>query len=50
MIDINLIRNNRELVKENMTMIIVSHEEQFVEEISDRIFKLNKHELKEMKK
>lgn len=40
----------KELVKENMTMIIVSHEEQFVEEISDRIFKLNKHELKEMKK
>lgn len=40
----------KELIKENMTMIIVSHEEQFVEEISDRIFKLNKHELKEMKK
>ena len=40
----------KELVKENMTMIIVSHEEQFVEEISDKIFKLNKHELKEMKK
>ena len=40
----------KELVKENMTMIIVSHEEQFVEEISDSIFKLNKHELKEMKK
>lgn len=38
-----------QLSKKNITMIIVSHEEEFVNKISNRIFKLNKHELKEMK-
>ncbi len=37
-----------ELVKENMTLIIVSHEETFIKKISDRILKLTKTGLKEV--
>lgn len=37
-----------ELVKEDMTLIIVSHEETFVKKISDRILNLTKHGLKEI--
>lgn len=36
---LNLIK---EMVKEDMTLIIVSHEENFVENVSDKIFKLDK--------
>ena len=39
-----------ELVKEDMTLIIVSHEQEFISKISDRIFKLKKHNLLEIKK
>ncbi len=39
-----------ELVKEDMTLIIVSHEQEFISKISDRIFKLEKHNLLEIKK
>lgn len=38
-----------ELVKEDMTLIIVSHEQEFISKISDRIFKLEKHNLLEIK-
>ena len=38
-----------DLVKENMTLIIVSHEEEFIKKVSNKIFKLNKHELKRIK-
>lgn len=37
-----------ELVKEDMTLIIVSHEETFVKKISDRILNLTKYGLKEI--
>ncbi len=37
-----------ELVEENMTLIIVSHEAVFVKKVSDRIFKLTKHHLEEL--
>lgn len=37
-----------ELVKEDMTLIIVSHEMDFVKKVSDRIFKLTKHHLEEI--
>lgn len=37
-----------ELVKDNMTLIIVSHEETFIKKISDRILKLTKNGLKEI--
>lgn len=37
-----------EMVKEDMTLIIVSHEENFVENVSDKIFKLDKNGLKEL--
>lgn len=36
------------LVKEDMTLIIVSHETEFIEKISDKIFKLTKHRLSEV--
>lgn len=36
------------LVKEDMTLIVVSHEIEFVEKISDKIFKLTKHQLSEV--
>ena len=42
---LNLIK---EMVKEDMTLIIVSHEENFVENVSDKIFKLDKNGLKEL--
>lgn len=37
-----------ELVKEDMTLIIVSHEETFVKKISDKILNLTKYGLKEI--
>lgn len=42
---LNLIK---EMVKEDMILIIVSHEENFVENVSDKIFKLDKNGLKEL--
>lgn len=42
---LNLIK---EMVKEDMTLIIVSHEDNFVENVSDKIFKLDKNGLKEL--
>ena len=42
---LNLIK---EMIKEDMTLIIVSHEENFVENVSDKIFKLDKNGLKEL--
>lgn len=36
------------LVKEEMTLIVVSHEIEFIEKISDKIFKLTKHQLREV--
>ena len=38
-----------EMVKDDMTLIIVSHEEEFVKKISDRIFKMKNHTLKEIR-
>lgn len=35
-----------ELVNENMTLIIVSHEMDFVKKVSDKVFQFNKHNLK----
>lgn len=37
-----------EMVKDDMTLIIVSHEEEFVKKISDRIFQMKNHTLKEI--
>lgn len=37
----------KEVINEDMTLIIVSHEEKFVNDVSDRIFKLSKHNLLE---
>ena len=36
-----------DMINENMTIIIVSHEEDFVKKISDRIFKMKNYTLKE---
>lgn len=36
------------LVKEDMTLIVVSHEIEFIKKISDKIFKLTKHQLSEV--
>ncbi len=38
-----------EMVKDDMTLIIVSHEEKFVKKISDRIFQMKNHTLKEIR-
>ena len=38
-----------ELVDEDMTLIVVSHEDEFINKVSDRIFSLNKHTLLEKK-
>ena len=38
-----------ELVKDDLTLIIVSHEDDFVKKISDRIYKLSKNGLVEIK-
>lgn len=38
-----------EMVKDDMTLIIVSHEEEFVKKISDRIFQMKNHTLKEIR-
>lgn len=38
-----------ELTDEDMTLIVVSHEEEFVNKVSDRIFSFNKHTLLEKK-
>lgn len=38
-----------ELVNEDMTLIVVSHEEDFVNKVSDRIFSFNRHILLEKK-
>ena len=38
-----------ELIDEDMTLIVVSHEEEFVNKVSDRIFSFNKHTLLEKK-
>lgn len=43
---LNLIQD---LVKEDMTLIIVSHEEDFVNQVSDRIFEMVNHKLKKVK-
>ena len=32
-----------ELVDEDMTLIVVSHEDEFINKVSDRIFSFNKH-------
>ena len=40
----------KELVDEDMTLIIVSHEDGFVNKVSDRILKFTKHGLVEIKK
>lgn len=37
-----------EIVKDNMTVIIVSHETNFIKKISNKIYKLNKHNLLEV--
>ena len=39
----------KELIDEDMTLIIVSHEEDFIKKVSDRIFKFNKPNLVEVK-
>lgn len=38
-----------ELVEEDMTLIVVSHEDEFIYKVSDRIFSFNKHTLLEKK-
>ncbi len=38
-----------ELVNEDMTLIIVSHETDFVKKVSDKIYELKKNELKQVK-
>ena len=38
-----------ELVDEGMTLIVVSHEDEFIDKMSDRIFSFNKHTLFEKK-
>ena len=38
-----------ELVDEDMTLIVVSHEDEFIDKVSDRIFSFNKHTLFEKK-
>lgn len=38
-----------ELIDEDMTLIVVSHEEEFVNKVSDRIFSFNKHTILEKK-
>lgn len=38
-----------ELVDEDMTLIVVSHEDEFTNKVSDRIFSFNKHTLLEKK-
>ena len=38
-----------EMVKDDMTLIIVSHEEEFVKKISDRIFRMKNHTLEEIR-
>lgn len=38
-----------ELVDEDMTLIVVSHEDEFINKVSDRIFSFNKHTLLEKK-
>ena len=38
-----------ELVEEDMTLIVVSHEDEFINKVSDRIFSFNKHTLLEKK-
>ena len=37
-----------ELIEENMTLIIVSHEEEFVKKVSDRVIELKNNKLKEV--
>lgn len=44
----SVLRLINELAKDNMTLIIVSHEEKFVKKVSDRILKLTKNGLKEI--
>ena len=39
----------KELVKEDMTLIIVSHEEEFIKKISDKIYLLKKNKLEKCK-
>lgn len=38
----------KELVKEDMTLIIVSHEDDFVKKVSDKIYKISNKKLKEV--
>ena len=38
-----------ELIDEDMTLIVVSHEDEFVNKVSDRIFSFNKNTLLEKK-
>ena len=40
----------KELVKEDMTLIIVSHENDFINKVSDKIYHMNNHKLKEKTK
>ena len=40
---LNLIKK---IVKEDMTLIIVSHEEEFIKKVSDTIYNLNNNKLK----
>ena len=44
----NLQNTNAELIEENMTLIIVSHEEEFVKKVSDRVIELKNNKLKEV--
>ena len=38
-----------DLVKEDMTLIIVSHEEEFVKKVADRVIELSSHRLNVIK-
>lgn len=45
----NVLELINELVDEDMTLIVVSHEDEFIDKVSDRIFSFNKHTLLEKK-
>ncbi len=45
----NVLELINELVDEDMTLIVVSHEDEFIDKVSDRIFSFNKHTLFEKK-
>lgn len=45
----SVLRLIKELINEDMTLIVVSHEEEFINKVSDRILSFNKHTLLEKK-